>query len=242
LLVYKDLSDIWRIGWEHHRQRRFGANLNHPVNDLNCLAIRKIHETNEVKDGICRISGGVVSWNIRTIIEDCCWVCRNVLTYTISQMNDITVTPRYTVQTNFFPKSRFLQYMLVELCKPLRPRHYSVCFFPFSTRISNNMSIFHRDMMFRPWQLSNDNLSCVHWDRCREFTSIGKAYWQHIFPYAKKRAIFPHYSLISKTAIHYSTALSPVNSNILMNAKRLSRHLGRDILLKATFFMESNYR
>jgi hypothetical protein len=71
LLVYKDLSDIWRIGWEHHRQRMFGAHLNHPVNDLNCLAIRKTHETDEVKDGICRISGGVVLWNIRTIIKDC---------------------------------------------------------------------------------------------------------------------------------------------------------------------------
>jgi hypothetical protein len=170
LLVYKDLSDLWRIAWEHRHQRMFGANLYHPVNDPNCLEIRETSETDKVKNGICRISGGVVLWNIKQIIEDCRRIGRNVFAHTIFLMNTTLRLPDSNYPYVFSSEEEVFTVYSYGTLQAIAPDTL-FCFVPFSynmaklvllqhfINISNDISIFHWDTMFKPWDLDNGNIN-----------------------------------------------------------------------------------
>ncbi|MDR1366978.1 MAG: hypothetical protein LBJ13_03695 [Puniceicoccales bacterium] len=169
LIVHKDVSDLWEIGGSHPGQRMFGANLcQDPSNPNGCQV--------EYFDGIggrCLISGGVVLWHIRSIIEDCRLIRQNVFLDTIIHMRTrlggslsslyfdgelfrfdgeelvFTVYSFYTLRSNSPGAS---------IC--VLPVAYNVSnaalLSPFVSR-PNDIWIFHWDSMEKPWKVSDSS-------------------------------------------------------------------------------------
>jgi hypothetical protein len=175
LIVRKNLSWLWGIAVMHSYQRMFGADLNYDPSDLNCRGncLRPI-ELPCVVDGVLRISGGVVLWRIKPIIEDCRVIHKNVFANTISRMGhpfrfdrevytfvdgDCVCDEKYSFSTEEHVFTVYSQ----ETLRRLNPGAL-FCVLPFSCNMAkveclplfdgkaDFIAIFHWDSMIKPWK------------------------------------------------------------------------------------------
>jgi lipopolysaccharide biosynthesis glycosyltransferase len=169
LIVYGNLSDLWTIAAAHPNQRMIGVDLHYDHSNPNYLAVAE--EVPMELEASSTISGGVVFWDIRQIIEDCRAIRRNVFADTISQIIDSRLDEmglslsdgqsaagiyNYSTEEPVFTK---YAYETLRRSAPNEP----FCWFPLAYNVAkishlpffegktDDIVIFHWDSMIKPW-------------------------------------------------------------------------------------------
>ncbi|MDR0740206.1 MAG: hypothetical protein LBF34_00655 [Puniceicoccales bacterium] len=208
-------------------------------------------------------SGGVLLWDIKRIIEDCCRIGKNVFAQTISQMDviinsvfqamgfdgglgpyvfgseeEVFTAYSYEVLKNNAPNT--------PLC--ILPSEYNVVYFWLFVDKPSSVFIIHWDSMDKPWASNSGNINGVLHSCCKSITLEG----ENITFVIPKESEAEHYflSLFATPEEghallgHYFPCLlenSPEGKNLAIPTKEMLFFLRQVLLWKETaarFFMD----
>jgi hypothetical protein len=196
LTIHKNVFNLFEICKSRPNQPMFGANLlyhknPHPpkqrlitFNEMEEVELIPNKDFNDYEYGGNHkfiISGGIVLWNIKTIVNDCRSIEKNVFARTIKEdLNLIYSTEervfteysaRFLVEKNNYPGT--LQYAILPIAYNVVP-DVVMDFFEHSQHLpEEDIVIFHWDGIRKPWELTRI-------DERSDFIAQQDARWQEI--------------------------------------------------------------